>query len=132
MSWRYSLVTNEMSADLGLTYVDVRLSNPAERKTYEDIRAMVDTGSTLSVFPESFLERLGIPRTGHRRFRGFGGRLIRDVGTANLTYNGETGGITVVFGREDDPPILGVTALEVLGFRVDPVSEQVQRVDLLI
>ena len=93
---------------------------------------MVDTGATLSVLPASMLERLGVKRTGRRRFQGFGGVITREIGTANMSYADEVAGVTVVFGDEDDPPILGVTALEVLGFAVNPTDGTLNRVDMLI
>ena len=121
---------------MGLIHVNVGLSNPSDRNgppsSTEETRVMVDTGATLSVFPKRLLDQLGIQRIGQRRLGGFGGRLIRDVGNVNVTYNGETAGATVVFGEEDDATILGVTALEMLGFQVDPVNGELHRVDLLI
>ena len=41
-------------------------------------------------------------------------------------------GVTVVFGAEGDPPIMGVTALETLGFEVDPVDGKLNRIDMLV
>ena len=117
---------------MGFIHVDVDVSNPANPDVSESIRALVDTGATLSVFPASTLERLGVRRTSRRRFQGFGGVVTRDVGTADMRYAGEVAGVTVVFGAEDDPPILGVTALEVLGFEADPVKGRLNRVDMLI
>ncbi len=121
---------------MGLIHVNVELSNLARDNglegSSESVRVMVDTGATLSVFPTSMLERLGIRRIGQRRFQGFGGGLVRDVGSVCLTYEGETVATTVVFGQEDDVSVLGVTALEMLGFQVDPVKGELHRVDLLI
>ena len=117
---------------MGPVYVNVGLSNPADPGRTESASVMVDTGATLSVLPTSLLEELGIQRIGQRGFRGFGGRLTRDVGSVNVHYGGEVAGTTAVFGVEGDPSVLGVTALETLGFNVDPTSGQLHRVDLLI
>ncbi len=121
---------------MGLIHVDIGLSNPSEQqdssRATERIRALVDTGATLSVAPAALLESLGVQRIGQRRLRGFGGTLIRDVGTVNLAYDGEVAGITVAFGEEGEPAVLGVTALETLGFQVDPVAGKLSRVDMLI
>ena len=78
------------------------------------------------------LERLGIRRIRRRRFRGFGGVVTRDTGIISMRYDGVEAGVTAVFGAEDDPPIMGVTALEVLGFEVDPVSGKLNRIDMLV
>ena len=117
---------------MGFIHVDVDVLNPANSEKSERVRVMVDTGATLSVLPTNMLERLGVERKGRRRFQGFGGTIVREIGTADLRYANEVAGVTVVFGDEDDPPILGVTALEVLGFTVDPVKGGLSRVDMLI
>ena len=118
---------------MGTVYVNVNLSNPARPGiASEDVRVLVDTGATLSVFPASLLDQLGIERIGQRRFRGFGGVVTRDVGDARMHYAGVTAGVTVVFGDEGDPAIMGVTALETLGYHIDPVAEELHRVDMLL
>ena len=117
---------------MGFIHVDVDVLNPSNSEKSERVRVMVDTGATLSVLPASMLERLGVKRTGRRRFQGFGGVITREIGTANMSYADEVAGVTVVFGDEDDPPILGVTALEVLGFAVNPTDGTLSRVDMLI
>ena len=110
---------------MGTVYVNVNLSNPARPGiASEDVRVLVDTGATLSVFPASLLDKLGIERIGQRRFRGFGGVVTREIGSANMHYDGVTAGVTVVFGDEGDPAIMGVTALETLGYHIDPVAEE--------
>ena len=75
---------------MGFIRVNVGLSNPVEPEISEEVRVLVDTGATLSVFPASLLDRLGIRRRGQRRFRGFGGVVTRDVGSAEMRYAGET------------------------------------------
>ena len=49
-----------------------------------------------------------------------------------MTCDGATAGVTVVFGEQDDPPILGVTALESLGFQVGPVSGELKPSEMLL
>jgi predicted aspartyl protease len=117
---------------MGFVHVNVGLSNPSEPDRTEEIRVLVDTGATLSVFPANLLEGLGIQRIGQRRFRGFGGVVAREVGAVTIHYGGEVAGTTAVFGADDDPVVMGVTALETLGFNVDPANGELHRVDLLI
>ena len=117
---------------MGFVHVTVSLSNPSEAGRAEEVRALVDTDAMLSVFQSSLLERLGIPRMGQRRLRGFGGAITRATGTVNMAYAGEVAGVTVVFGDDGDPTIMGVTALESLGFQVNPVGGELDRVEMLI
>ena len=117
---------------MGFVHVNVGLSNPSDPDRTEEVRVLVDTDATLSVFPANLLERLEIRRIDQRRFRGFGGVVARDVGNVNMRYDGVEAGVTVVFGDEGDPSVMGVTALESLGYNVDPTAGELHRVDLLI
>ena len=117
---------------MGFVHVNVGLSNPSEPGRSEEVRVLVDTGATLSVFPYVLLENLGVKRTGQRRLRGFGGVITRATGTVMMTLDGEVAGVTTVFGEDSDPTVLGVTALESLGFSVDPVKGELTRVEMLI
>ncbi len=117
---------------MGFIHVNVEISNPAAPDDSESVRVLVDTGATLSVLPASMLERLGVRREGRRRFLGFGGTVTRDTGIVRIRYGGAAAGVSTVFGAENDPPIMGVTALEVLGFDADPVSGKLNPVDMLM
>ena len=117
---------------MGFIHVDVGVSNPSTPDVSEKVRVLVDTGATLSVLPASLLEKLGVHRKGRQKFRGFGGVVTREVGTVDISYGGITAGVTAIFGDQDDPPIMGVTALESMGFDVDPVAGKLKRVDLLL
>ena len=117
---------------VGLIHVNVTLSHPTNPDAAEEVRVLVDTGATLSVIPAELLERLGIERYNQRRLRGFGGVIVRDVGTVNLRYGDTMAGVTVVFGEETDPAVMGVTALEVLGFQIDPVGGALQPAEMLV
>ena len=117
---------------MGFIHVDVDVSNPSDPNSSESIRVMVDSGTILSVLPSSILERLGIQRTIRRRFQGFGGVITREIGIAGMSYADGVAGVTLVFGDEDELPILGVTAFEVLGFEADTVKGGLNRVDMLI
>ncbi len=117
---------------MGFVHVDVELSNPTDPQQFESIELLVDTGATLSVVPAPVLERLGVRPLGSRDFNGFGGVVRRQTGNVTMAYDGGAAGITVVFGEPDDPPILGVTALESLGYRVDPVTGELHPTEMLL
>ena len=116
---------------MGFIYVTVEVYNPSEPEQRIPIPVLVDTGATLSVLPTTLLERLGIRRIQSRRIFGFAGDAERDIGTVNMRYLDAEAGVTVAFGMNDDPPIMGVTALEVLGFSADPVNGRLDRVNLI-
>ena len=117
---------------MGFIHVNVDVANPANPDVSESVRVLVDTGAMLSVLPANVLDRLEVRPIQRRRFRGFGGSLTRDIGTVIMSYEDCAAGVTAVFGAEDDPAVMGVTALETLGFEVDPVNGRLNRVDMLV
>ena len=117
---------------MGPVYVEVDVSNPAIPDVSEKIRVQVDTGATLSVLPTSLLKNLGIHRIDSQRFRSSGNVVTRDVGTVDMKYDGSYGGVTVVFGDEDDLPTMGATALLTMGLEVDPEAGGLKHVEILM
>ena len=117
---------------MGLVRVEIGISSPATPENEERLEVLVDTGAILSVIPRSILERLGVRPLGERAFRGFGGVITRDTGVAQMSYDGVVAGVTVVFGEENDPAIMGVTALETLGYEVDPTTGELKRTEMLL
>ena len=112
--------------------MNVGVAKPTDQQPAEIVRVMVDTGAVVSVFPAGLLERLGVQRVGQQRFRGFGGSVVRSVGGVAMTYGDVTGVVPVAFGDEDDTAVMGVTALETLGYEVDPVRGELHRVEMLL
>ena len=117
---------------MGIAHVNVGVAKPSDQQPAEIVRVMVDTGAIVSVFPAGLLERLGVERVGQQRFRGFGGSVVRSVGGVAMTYGDVTGVVPVAFGDEDDTAVMGVTALETLGYEVDPVRGELHRVEMLL
>ena len=116
---------------MGFTHVNMEISNVADPQRHREIALLADTGAMLSVIPASVLERLGIQEAGVRRFRGFAGVVERRIGGALFRYQDFLAFVSVIFGDEDDTPVLGVTALESLGYQVDPVTQQLRPTEML-
>ena len=117
---------------MGFARIDVEVSNPANPEVSESVRVLVDTGAMFSVLPSDLLRRLGVRPIQRRRLRGFGSVLTHEIGSALVRYEDSVAGVTVIFGGVDDPPVMGVTTLESLGFEVDPVGEKLNRVEMLL
>ncbi len=114
-------------------YVDLDIASAAAPSAAsKTVRALVDAGAMLSVFPASVLDELGVARIARRRFLGFNGPVVRHTGGVVMRYEDSVAGVTVIFGAEDDPAIMGVTALESLGYQVDPVAGRLNRVETLM
>ena len=97
----------------------------ADRERMETVDALVDTGASYSMFPQSMLARLGIEKRFMLSFEQADGSLIdRDVGRAVLVINGEESPMRVIFGEEGTAPLIGANALQEFLLLIDPVSEQ--------
>lgn len=117
---------------MGLTYVKVHIAHPSHLERGEEVELLVDTGAMLTVVPRPVLQRLGVNPVAQRRFRAFGGVVEREVGGALIRYDATSAVIPIIFGEEGDPAVLGVTALEALGYQVDPVTGELRPTEMLL
>jgi len=118
---------------LGFTYAKVKLVNPASPDLSEAVELLVDTGAVYTIVPEDVLKKLQIERRGRRAFQTVNKqRIERDIGVAVVEYMDGVAGTNVVFGKEKDTPVLGVTTLEELGLEVDPLTKQLKPNVLLL
>lgn len=117
---------------MGLTSVKVSIANPIKPRMSVQFELVVDTGSILSWIPRVLLEKLNIKPRRVRDFRTIEGRNIRrEVGLATVAYEDYEVDVEVVFAEEKDMPVLGVTALESLGYRVNPLTGKLEYIGLL-
>jgi predicted aspartyl protease len=114
---------------LGITIAASTLVGPSKERRVELI---VDTGSILTWVLGKRLNEIGSKPRREKEFRTIEGRVVRRrTGPATIRHDGAEADIEVVFARETDAEVLGVTALESLGFQVDPVSKELHRSTLL-
>ena len=96
-----------------------------DRERMETVDALVDTGASYSMFPRSMLERLGIWRLERVGFELADRSVVEyDVGEAQLRVNGRERTTSVMFGEDEDEPLLGANALQEFLLVVDPVAEE--------
>ncbi len=117
---------------MGMFEVKVTLANLAAPGRAEEVSLLVDTGATLSWIPRTILERLGVKAFSRLPFSLADGRLLeRDTTAVLLTIDGRKAPVPVAFGESGEEAVLGATALEVLGFVVDPVAKKLIARNLL-
>ena len=116
---------------MGLVHAQVRVSSPANPSRGEQIELLVDTGAMLSVIPREVLERLGITPLGAHQFRGSGGVIRREIGAVMMGYDDAVAGVTSAFGEDGDPTVMGLTALESLGYEIDQAAGELRRTEML-
>lgn len=118
---------------MGFTYVRIRVYNPVDMSRSVVVDLLVDTGAIFTSIPRGILEDLGLRPLDRRRLRAYSGAVIeRDVGVAVFEYEGTRAGAPVIFGEIEDLPVLGATALEALGYLVDPITRQLKPTELLM
>jgi len=110
---------------MGMFEVNVKLANLAAPSRTEEVSLLVDTGATLSWIPRGVLGKLGVTPISRVAFSVAVGReLERDVTGVLLAIDGKKAAVTVAFGEPGEAAVLGATALESLGFLVDPIDQK--------
>ena len=115
---------------MGTFRVTVGIGHPDETSLL-DVSAIVDTGATHSMIPESVLSELGI-QAYEERLVGFadGRREQRSIGKMRVVYEGKEWDCPVFFGPEGQF-LLGATTLELFGLVVDPNGKRLVPVEYL-
>lgn len=106
----------------------VVFANPGDPTQRWDGLFLVDTGAIDCYVPGDKLRAIGIEPVGKRTYElADGTELALEIGVAQVEFMGEVVGTTVIFGKDDAEPLLGVTALESVGIEVDPQNQRLQR-----
>ncbi len=120
---------------MGFVHVPVKLFAPDNGREPVEVEMLVDTGAIFTLIPRPTLEQLGVRPSGKRVFQKIEGRPIeREVGVVQVEVQGQQppGPVPVIFGEEGDSAVLGVTALESMGLKVDPAAGLLLPTDLLM
>ncbi len=111
-----------------MTKVKVKLVNP-EEGLEGDVELLIDTGSVLTWIKGSRLEELKVKPRRVRRIKTITGQVVeRQTGLVTLVLGEEEADVEVVFAEEEDGEVLGVVALESLGYAVNTVTGRLERV----
>ena len=112
---------------MGLTHVVVRLFNAPSQGTY-DADFLVDTGAMDTMAPGSALKKIGIQPIGKDVYELANGEIVEwEYGNAEMEFMGAVVPMRIVFGPDNSEPILGVVALEMAGFMVDPKNQTLRK-----
>jgi aspartyl protease family protein len=118
---------------MGITYVTVSITNPANLARSRRKKLLADSGALHSIIPKQLLRSVGIKPYGRETFPlGDGSDIQRDVGTAFLHIKGRKAPSPVIFGEKSDGALLGVIALESLGFSIDPRTGKLRPTPLFL
>lgn len=116
-------------------YVRVRgtVANPSDHSLRVELEFIADTGAIYTVIPRSVAEKLRLKETSRRKFKIANGDVVDyPISEAYIIINGEGVTSVVAIADEKTPLLLGVTTLELLGLRVDPVTGELKPLELMI
>jgi len=130
---------------LGYIYVDAVFYNPIDytefvegRRRFEDVRratlkSLIDTSVTFPALPEDVVEKLGLPIHGEVEVETAAGRERVRLAPAIIQIEDRTAASYVIVRPRNTTPLIGVVALEQMGFRVDPVTGKlIKRLPLML
>lgn len=118
---------------MALTFVKVKIINPANEKKQALLQFMVDSGAIYSVIPKERLAELGIKPHSKKDFTLANGEIIeRSLGDAVFEYAGERGASPVIFGKKGDSALLGAVTLEALGLMLDPLRREIKPLPMVL
>jgi len=117
---------------MAITFLKVRVFNPARPEKSGEYEFLVDSGAVYSVMPAELLADLEIAPTSEEEFILANGEVIREpVGNAHFEYKGKIRAAPVIFG-EKDIFLLGATTLEALGMILDPIRRELKPLPMLL
>lgn len=115
----------ERVENMGETFVDVVVRNPAQPTSSWESAFLVDTGSIDCLAPMDRLEAIGLVPRGQRTYSlANGSQITMPITVAELELAGETIGVTIVMAPEGTESLLGLTAMESAGLAVDPSTQE--------
>jgi clan AA aspartic protease len=112
-------------------WVDVRIGSEDCSKITE-VRALVDTGTTLTIILRSLAIDLGLRVTGKSRVETGVGVIELDRSRAYIEIMGRGDIIPVLISDIIDKVLIGVTTLEILELEVDPITRRLRERTLLL
>lgn len=117
---------------MGITFVKMKVSNPARPKKSAIHEFLVDSGAVYSVLPAGDLKKLGVKAVRHEEFLLANGETVKKgVGNALFEYQGKIGAAPVILGDEG-VYLIGATTLESIGLMLDPLRRELKPAPMLL
>jgi predicted aspartyl protease len=92
------------------------------------LEAVVDTGATFSKIPATIASGLGLQVKYETGVELGDGRVIkRGLALAEVEIEGVRRPVLIAIGGEEEKPVIGYTTLEVLGFKVNPITGKLEK-----
>lgn len=93
-----------------------------------ELEALVDTGATFTKIPETVARGLELEAKYEKEVELADGRRVkRGLALAEVEIEEVKRPVLIAIGGEQEKPLIGYTTLEVLGFRVNPITGKLER-----
>jgi len=92
-----------------------------------ELEAVVDTGATFSKIPKLIADKLGLEPKYETEVELSDGRVIKRKLTAVEIEIEEVRRPVLVAIGEEEKPLIGYTTLELLGFKVNPITRRLEK-----
>jgi predicted aspartyl protease len=121
---------------LGHVYVDAVFYNPVDytefvlgKRRFDDdrkvsSRSLVNTDATFPTLPEDIVKELGLPIYGETEAETATGRERVRLAAAVTQIEDRSAISYIIVRSRGTTPLIGVVALEQMGFRVDPLTSR--------
>ena len=120
-------IPRELGEELGTIYIPIGVGHPGGGDLEMIPEALVDTGSTHTMLPESLLTYLHVePREYELWEFADGDTKEMGFGVARISIEGREWPCPVIFGPEDQY-LVGATTLQIFSLMVDPEGEELIR-----
>jgi clan AA aspartic protease len=107
--------------EMGLVWVDAVIRSPFTDRAVT-VKALVDTGATLSVIPRRIAKELQLPVIGKRRVATTKGVAELDECIGIVEVMDRKAYTHILVSDDIDVALIGAVTLETLGLEVDPVT----------
>jgi aspartyl protease family protein len=111
--------------EMGLVWVDAVIRSPFTNRAVA-VKALVDTGATLTVVPRRVADELQLPVIGRRRAATAKGLTELDECLGVVEVMGRKAYTHILVSDDVDTVPIGAVTLETLGFEVDPVTGELR------
>jgi len=116
---------------MGHSWVEIEISD-LERKKSSKVKALVDTGASLTVLPAKLADELGIETISEEKALTGAGEIKVKRGRAWIKLKGKEDAFPIWISDFIDKVLLGVVVLESFGFDVDPTTGTLKERPLLL
>ncbi len=114
-----------------MTYLEGTVSGPAGAQA--TVRFLVDSGATYTVLPFETWKEIGLaPRRSIQLRLADGTAIERNVSECLIRLPQGEGHTPVILGEQADQALLGVVTLEILGFILNPLTRELQPMQMLL